>query len=129
MSWRWRQRCIMTGYVGVMTGRWRLRGRHGQFWGSSGNLVASADTGSTTLPVSITLCQTDPASGQCITPIQSSLTTSIAANATSDLRYFCHRDGEHLPGIRRTSVSSCASATPPAPPTRGSTSVAVTSGE
>ena len=43
--------------------------------GASGNITASADTGSATLPVNISLCQTDPATGQCISVIGPSVTT------------------------------------------------------
>ena len=37
--------------------------------GASGSITASADTGSATLPVNISLCQTNPATGQCISAI------------------------------------------------------------
>jgi hypothetical protein len=115
------------GYVGVMTGSGAFAVATVNL-GSSGNLVASADTGSTTLPVSITLCQTDPASGQCITPIQSSLTTSIAANATPTFGIFVTATASISPDpankrifVRFRDATGTA--------TRGSTSVAVTSGE
>lgn len=50
--------------------------------GVGGTITASADTGSASLPVSISLCETNPVSGQCISPIGSSVTTQINANAT-----------------------------------------------
>ena len=34
--------------------------------GASGSITASADTGTASLPVNISLCQTDPGTGQCI---------------------------------------------------------------
>ena len=56
--------------------------------GASGNITASADTGNATLPVNISLCQTDPATGQCISAIGSSVTTTINANATPTFGVF-----------------------------------------
>ena len=41
-----------------------------------------------TLPVNISLCQTDPATGQCISAIGSSVTTTINANATPTFGVF-----------------------------------------
>jgi hypothetical protein len=40
------------------------------------------------LPVNIFLCQTDPASGQCISGIGPSVTTQIDANATPTFGIF-----------------------------------------
>jgi len=61
--------------------------------GASGSITASADTGNTTLPVNIFLCQTNPATGQCISAIGSSVTTTINANATPTFGIFVQDSG------------------------------------
>jgi hypothetical protein len=61
--------------------------------GASGNITASADTGNTALPVSIVLCQTNPASGQCISAINTSVPTQINANATPTFGIFVQSNG------------------------------------
>jgi hypothetical protein len=50
--------------------------------GAGATITASANTGPATLPISINLCQTDPASGQCISPIGPAVTSTIAAEDT-----------------------------------------------
>jgi hypothetical protein len=61
--------------------------------GASGSITASADTGAATLPVNISLCQTDPANGQCISGIGPSVTTQINANATPTFGIFVQGNG------------------------------------
>jgi len=61
--------------------------------GATGNITASADTGSASLPVVINLCQTDPATGQCISAIGPSVTTQINANATPTFAVFVQGNG------------------------------------
>jgi hypothetical protein len=61
--------------------------------GVSGNITASADTGSAALPVNISLCQTNPATGQCISAIGPSVTTTINANATPTFGIFVQGSG------------------------------------
>jgi hypothetical protein len=61
--------------------------------GASGNITASADTGSAVLPVTISLCQTDPATGQCISAVGPSVTTQINANATPTFGIFVQGGG------------------------------------
>ena len=61
--------------------------------GVSGSITASADTGSAALPVNILLCQTNPATGQCISAIGPSVTTQINANATPTFAIFVQGDG------------------------------------
>jgi hypothetical protein len=56
--------------------------------GASGDITASADTGSATFAASVALCQTDPATGQCISPIGPSVATTINANATPTFGIF-----------------------------------------
>jgi hypothetical protein len=50
--------------------------------GAGSSITVMADTGSANLPVDLFLCETDPASGQCISAIAPSVTTTIAADAT-----------------------------------------------
>jgi glucose/arabinose dehydrogenase len=61
--------------------------------GTTGTITASADTGSATLPVNISLCQTNPATGQCISGIGSTVTTTINANATPTFGIFLQGSG------------------------------------
>jgi len=59
--------------------------------GVAGNITVSADTGGASLPVSIALCETDPATSVCINPTVPTLgtvTTSIAADATLTFAFF-----------------------------------------
>jgi YVTN family beta-propeller protein len=62
--------------------------------GASGSITASADTGAASLPVNIFLCQTDPATGQCISAIGSTVTTAINANATPTFGIFVQGNGD-----------------------------------
>jgi Subtilase family len=61
--------------------------------GVSGNITASADTGSASLPVDISLCQTNPATGQCISGIGASVSTTINAGATPTFGIFVQGSG------------------------------------
>ena len=61
--------------------------------GASGSITAAADTGSATLPVVINLCETNPATGQCISAIDASVTTQINANATPTFGIFVQGNG------------------------------------
>ncbi|MGH7392250.1 MAG: WD40/YVTN/BNR-like repeat-containing protein [Candidatus Rokuibacteriota bacterium] len=61
--------------------------------GATGTITASADTGAANLPVTLGLCQTIPATGLCMLPPASSVTTSIAANATPAFGIFVQGQG------------------------------------
>jgi hypothetical protein len=61
--------------------------------GTSGSITISGDTGSASLPVDISLCQTDPANGQCISAIGPSVTTQINAGATPTFGIFVQGNG------------------------------------
>jgi len=61
--------------------------------GASAQITATANTGVVTLPVTITLCQTDPTSGQCLSPPASSVTTMVNANATPTFGIFATASG------------------------------------
>jgi hypothetical protein len=91
--------------------------------GATGNITASADTGSATLPVNISLCETNPATGACISAIGPSVTTQINANATPTFGIFVEGSGAvpFDPATNRIFVRFKDSAAV----TRGSTSVAV----
>jgi CSLREA domain-containing protein len=56
--------------------------------GASGNITVSADTGNATLPVHISLCQTNPSTGQCISAIGPSVSAQINATATPTFGIF-----------------------------------------
>jgi hypothetical protein len=91
--------------------------------GASGSITAAADTGSASLPLIISLCQTDPATGQCISPIGPSVTTQINANATPTFGIFIEGSGNipFDPAVNRIFVRFKDGGGV----TRGSTSVAV----
>jgi hypothetical protein len=61
--------------------------------GSASAITASINTADATLPLALTLCQTNPASGQCISAIGATVTTTIAANATPTFAIFGTADG------------------------------------
>jgi aldose sugar dehydrogenase len=61
--------------------------------GATATITVSADTGSAALPVNISLCQTDPATSQCISAIAPSVTTQINANATPTFGIFVQGNG------------------------------------
>jgi virginiamycin B lyase len=50
--------------------------------GASSSITASINTGGAILPLTLTLCHTDPVSGQCISPVGANVTTTIDADAT-----------------------------------------------
>jgi hypothetical protein len=59
--------------------------------GVAGTLTVSADTGNVSLPVSVAMCETEPATGVCINPTvptSAPVTTSIDAGATPTFAFF-----------------------------------------
>jgi probable HAF family extracellular repeat protein len=56
--------------------------------GAGGTITATANTGSATLPLALSLCQTDPTSGACLAPPSASVMATIAANATPTFGIF-----------------------------------------
>ena len=56
--------------------------------GTAGTITASADTGSTSLPLSIAICETVPATGVCLAAPTPTVTTTIAAGATPTFGIF-----------------------------------------
>lgn len=91
--------------------------------GASGDIMATADTGSVTLPVSLLICETNPATAECLSVPAASVTTSINAGATPTFSVFVTGTGAvpfdpagNRIFVRFRDTSSV---------TRGSTSVAV----
>ena len=56
--------------------------------GASASITATANIGAVQLPVTITLCQTNPTSGQCFSTPASSVMTMVNANATPTFGIF-----------------------------------------
>ncbi len=61
--------------------------------GASGVLTASASAGASTLPIGLTLCETNPATGQCLASPAATVTTTIATNATPTFAVFVEGGG------------------------------------
>ncbi len=61
--------------------------------GTSGTIVASADTGSVVLPVTLTLCETVPATGQCKSPPTAAVTHTYTTNDTPTFSVFAAATG------------------------------------
>ena len=93
--------------------------------GASGSITVTADTGTASLPVSITLCQTDPSTGVCQSPPApaASVTTTINGGSTPTFAIFVTGAGvvPFDPANNRVFVRFADSGGV----TRGSTSVAV----
>jgi hypothetical protein len=91
--------------------------------GAAGSITATANTGGATLPLSLALCETNPATGQCLAPPAASVTTTINANATPTFAIFGQASGSitFAPAASRIFVRFEDAGGV----TRGSTSVAV----
>jgi hypothetical protein len=61
--------------------------------GVDGSITASADTGSATLPVTMLICETDPATARCQDPPAASVRTGIHANETPTFSVFVVGNG------------------------------------
>jgi hypothetical protein len=91
--------------------------------GASAQITATANTGSAALPLSLSLCQTNPSTGGCLATPAASVSTTIAANTTPTFGIFATASGgvPFLPATNRIFVQfSDANGI-----VRGSTSVAV----
>jgi hypothetical protein len=51
-------------------------------------ITASADTGAASLPVTVSLCRSNPATSECLAAPTSTVTTSVAANETPTFAIF-----------------------------------------
>jgi hypothetical protein len=56
--------------------------------GASASITVSADTGNAALPMTITICQSDPATGACLAAPTSTVTLTIDTNATPTFNIF-----------------------------------------
>lgn len=65
--------------------------------GTAGTITASADTGSASLPLSIAICETVPATGVCLAPPAPTVTTTIAAGETPTFGIFVTGGGTIAP--------------------------------
>lgn len=94
--------------------------------GTLGTITASADTGAVVLPqLSISICETDPATGVCISAVGPTVTTTIDAGATPTFALFLGSSGTipFDPAVNRLRVLF----TDAGQTVRGSTSVALMS--
>jgi YVTN family beta-propeller protein len=91
--------------------------------GSGGSLIAQADTGPATLPLTLTLCQTNPATGACFSPPSASFPTTVNGNGTATYSIFATAKGTvpFSPAVNRLFIRFVDGGGL----TRGSTSVAV----
>jgi hypothetical protein len=91
--------------------------------GTTAAITATANTGAVNLPLAISICQTNPATGQCLGTAALSASTTINANATPTFAIFAAATGgvPFVPQTNRIIVEfSDANEV-----VRGSTSVAV----
>jgi YVTN family beta-propeller protein len=91
--------------------------------GADATITASANTGSANLPVTLSICETNPTSGACLATPAASVTTDIQPNATPTFGIFVTGSAAvaNLPGVNRVFVAF----TDGAGTLRGETSVAV----
>jgi YVTN family beta-propeller protein len=91
--------------------------------GIDATITAAANTGTANLPVTLTLCQTNPQSGACLATPAPSATIDIQPNATPTFGIFVTGSAAvaNLPGVNRVFVTLTDSAGT----LRGETSVAV----
>ena len=74
--------------------------------GAAAALTAETDTGGASLPVIVTLCQTDPATAQCLAPPAATVPVTITAGATPTFSVFVSASGAipFAPGASRIFV-------------------------
>jgi hypothetical protein len=91
--------------------------------GIDATIAASANTGAANLPVTLTLCQTDPSSGACLAAPAATVSTDIPPNATPTFGIFVTGSAPvaDMPGVNRIFVTF----TDAGGVLRGETSVAV----
>ncbi len=94
--------------------------------GIAGTVTISADTGSTSLPLSLALCQTNPSTAQCLAPPASTLSYNFPGGGTPTFSIFATATGGIAadPAAHRIFVNFKDSS---GGTLRGSTSVAVQS--
>jgi hypothetical protein len=91
--------------------------------GSGAPITVSADTDNASLPVTLTLCQSNPSNGSCLAAPSPTVSTDIAKGATSTFSMFASGSGQvpfdpasNLAFVRFKDAGGV---------TRGSTSVAI----
>jgi len=91
--------------------------------GAASNIAASANTGGASLPVTLTICETDPGSGNCLAAPAASVATAINPGQTPTFAVFVQGSGvvPFDPANNRVSVQFADSTGT----IRGETSVAV----
>jgi hypothetical protein len=91
--------------------------------GATATIIATANSGPASLPLAISICQTHPATGQCLTPAGPRVTTMIAGGSTPTFSIFVTAIGDvpFLPAVNRIFVEF----TDANEVIRGATSVAV----
>jgi YVTN family beta-propeller protein len=91
--------------------------------GADATITAAANTGTANLPVTLTICQTDPTSGTCLAAPSASVATDIQPNATPTFGIFVTGTSAvaDMPGVNRVFVTF----TDANDVLRGETSVAV----
>jgi hypothetical protein len=74
--------------------------------GAGAPITVTADTGTANLPVTLTLCQTNPVSGACLATPAASATTTINTNAVPTFAVFAAGSASvpNLPGVNRVFV-------------------------
>jgi hypothetical protein len=93
--------------------------------GSSDVITASADTGAVDLPLALSICETDPSTGQCLEAPAPSVSVAVNADATPTFAIFATAEGTipFAPGTNRVFFTCTGSDGN----IRGETSVAVQS--
>jgi YVTN family beta-propeller protein len=74
--------------------------------GVAGSITVSADTGAAALPLTLTICQTNPATAACLAPPAGTVTLNFAAGATPTFSVFATASAEvpFAPGTSRIFV-------------------------
>ena len=61
--------------------------------GAAGSLVVAADTAGASLPLTLTVCQTNPSTAACLAPAAPGIAVDIGSNATLTLSVFVRANG------------------------------------
>jgi len=92
--------------------------------GATGTITVSGDTGGNSLPLTLTVCETNPTTGECLptSPPASSVTVTYGANTSRSFKFFAQASGSiaFSPGANRVFARLKQSGV-----TRGATSAAV----
>jgi hypothetical protein len=93
--------------------------------GASGIITASADTGGVNLPLTITLCQTNPSTGGCYEAPSNTVSSTVNTNQSVTYAVFVQANGAvaFSPAVNRIFLKLSSGGI-----VRGSTSVAVVTG-